>query len=190
MHASLTPPAKEAVAQSGILGNLTPPPEPAASPLVPPGSGSKVSFPFLGQGGRAMSPAETQLQHTQSTGSGLSRLPMAARIPLGILEGIGSALPITRNILPFIPGTEAHHRQVEGQQQEQVNTESSEQKAADAAALSGAQTAEANAAGPLKEAQTAEALARNWTSRKPETGRAISQSRQWRLGRCESQMGG
>ena len=153
MHASLTPPAKEAVAQSGILGNLTPP-EPAASPLVPPGSGSKVSFPFLGQGGRAMSPAETQLQHTQSTGSGLSRLPMAARIPLGILEGIGSALPIARNILPFIPGTEAHHRQVEGQQQEQVNTESAEQKAADAASLSGAQTAEAQAKVPLTEAQT------------------------------------
>lgn len=48
-----------------------------------------------------------RLSDAQSSGSGISRLPTAARIPLRILEGIGSA--VSPGTAALIPGTELHH---------------------------------------------------------------------------------
>ena len=156
-HASLSPPAKEAVAQSGVLGGMMPPAASAPPPSIGPGrqDTQSLSFPQLGP---SRTPAQIELQRKQSTGSGISQIHNPfVRTLASIGEGIGSALPITRNILPFIPGTEAHHQQLVGQGQQEVNTESAEQKAVDEAAgaeskraLEGAQAANQEVVPELK----------------------------------------
>lgn len=183
LHASLSPPAKEAVAQSGILGGLMPS-APAATPSIGPsapdsdmapslGTGSKVSFPFLGPSGRT--PAEAELQRKQSTGSGISQIHNPfLRTLASIGEGIGSALPITRNILPFIPGTEAHHQQLVGEGQQQVNIESAEQKAADAT-----KDAESKRALEAAQAEHATAQAQQTKEQTPHTLQTDQGIMQW-----------
>lgn len=85
----------------------------------------------------------TSLNRLQKSPSGIGGLPMAARIPLTVLDALGSAfLP---GLTMGLPGTQLHHQLLVRQAEGAVKNDQGQQKAADESALQTAQTGEANA---------------------------------------------
>lgn len=83
--------------------------------------------------------AQNELSRLQTTGSGVSQIqnPLA-RIPLQILDAVGSGL--FPKIAAGIPGTSAHHSVLVNQAENQVGDEAAQQKTADEAAKTEAET--------------------------------------------------
>ncbi len=142
-------------------GNATPAPEPAMPtaglPAMPPQS--PASLP-LSPGRQIPQPSASQMElsRLRSTGSGISQLPLAARIPLTIADAIGTGL--FPRIAAEIPGTTAHHNVLVGNEEGAVKDEQTAQQESAREALQEEQSKEAQAGIPLKAAQTNEANAR------------------------------
>lgn len=104
---------------------------------------------------------QAELDRLKSTGSGLSRLPGIARIPLQIGQALLMATKPGQNILPFIPGSDPHHQAlIRGSEASLANDIASE-NAASRQGLENAQrdetTARANGQGAVDEKNAAEA---------------------------------
>jgi hypothetical protein len=105
---------------------------------------------------------QAELNRLQTTGSGVSQIKNPwARGALRGLEGIGSAL-LPRQVAA-IPGTEAHHQQLIGEQEGLIGTELGNEEKKANVGKTGAETEEAGARTGLIKAQTD--LAKN-----PKTG--------------------
>lgn len=110
----------------GVNPPVDPNPQPVNDipPSIPKPNPSPAPSPLASRRQRD----EQRLSDAQDSGSGISRLPTAARIPLRILEGIGSA--IAPGTASLIPGTELHHnaqlRGIRGNINQDVAQESSQ----------------------------------------------------------------
>jgi hypothetical protein len=151
-HASLSPPAKDAIDQAHGLMGLTPPggatPAPTRSPLAAPDMSTLPARPLPS----LPIPSENQmnLDRMRRQGSGISQLPAFARIPLSIVDAIGRGL--VPGIEMGIPGTSGHHDVLVNQQRgavkdEQTASQDAAREAQEEAqtGLAGAQTEEAKA---------------------------------------------
>lgn len=132
------------------LGGATP-----AQPSPHAAEYSRLTAPPLsalpaGDPNRAM--AHTSADTGQS-GIGQIKSPWA-RIPLQVLEGIGSMFGPTRSLEMALPGTQAHHNVLVRQAAGAENQDTAQQKAASETALQGAETAEHQAQVPHIEAET------------------------------------
>lgn len=164
-HASLNPPAKQAIEDAhGIIG-LRPsdtaqatesaapslaPMGPTASPGLPPVGQSPLA-PALSLGGQpGQTGAQHELSRLQTTGSGISQIHSPwARVPLQILDAIGGGL--FPGIEQRLPGTAGHHDVLLAQQGKAVSQEEGERAAEDKSALEQAQAQNQEAIPALKQ---------------------------------------
>jgi hypothetical protein len=163
-HAQLSPPAQQALAQAraqiapNVLGGANAPPgTSAAAPrtIQPPSTEPPPVTP------RTQSPTEQRYNEAVTGKAGIDKLPGAARIPLKILEAVGGATGLGRNIETFLPGTELHHSMDVAHAKAALDEERAGNKEASEEGLQGAQAANArseiaNREGP----QASELLAR------------------------------
>jgi hypothetical protein len=163
-HSQLSPPAQTAIAAA--RQSVTAPAQganamqspaytegsaPAAPTIKPPAAAMPAVTP------RPQSNAEQQYSDAVQSKAGIDRLSGAARIPLKILEAIGGATNLGRNIETFLPGTELHHSMDIARKQGAVNQELAGRKEASEEELQHAQTQNQEAIPALK--QTAADLA-------------------------------
>jgi hypothetical protein len=107
---------------------------------------------------------------TQEAKTGIQKLPMAARIPLTVLDAVGSTfLP---GLMMGLPGTQLHHNLMVRGAERNVSDEQAQQAAESKRQLEAAQTSEATARG--KEAEALAKKAGEPTPKEVEEGKTIA----------------
>ena len=152
--------AKQRIGGTPLAAPPAPPPAPGIA-LAPPPAGASPGLVPRPQAQPAAKPApgitptpnQAELSRLQSTGSGISQIHhAAARVPLQILDAIGSAF--APGLTMGIPGTQLHHQLLTSQAARNVKNDTTQD------------TAEAE--NKLREAQTGEATARTQNLENPQ----------------------